>query len=56
MDHAETGNRVASALKAAEEAAGAIRVEERHEADEILRHARLDASARVEELDVERRR
>ena len=56
VDHASTGTRVAQVLNAAEEAAEAIRAEARRHADEILRQAKADAAARVEELSREAER
>jgi hypothetical protein len=50
MDHGETGNHVAGVLNAAEDAAETIRAKARRDADEILRDAKADAAARVEEL------
>ena len=50
MDHGETGSHVAGVLNAAEDAAETIRAKARRDADEILRDARADAAARVEEL------
>ena len=55
-DHAETGSRVAAVLNAAEEAAETIRAEARRHADEVLREAKNDAGARVEELTREAER
>ena len=55
-DHGATGTRVAAVLNAAEEAAETIRAEARRDADEILRQAKVDASARVEELTREAQR
>jgi archaellum component FlaC len=56
VDHASTGNQVAAVLNAAEEAAETIRAEARRHADEILRQAKVDAEARVEELSREAER
>jgi len=56
MDHAETGTRVAAVLNAAEEAAETIREEARRHADDMLRQAKADAAARVEELTREAER
>ena len=50
MDHGETGSHVAGVLNAAEDAAETIRAKARRDADEILRDAKADGAARVEEL------
>jgi F0F1-type ATP synthase membrane subunit b/b' len=55
-DHGDTGTRVAGVLNAAEEAAETIRAEARRHADETLRQAKTDASARVDELTREAER
>jgi F0F1-type ATP synthase membrane subunit b/b' len=55
-DHGTTGAKVAAVLNAAEEAAETIRGDATREANEILRQAKVDATARVDELtrDAER--
>jgi archaellum component FlaC len=55
-DHSSTGSQVAAVLNAAEEAGETIREEAGRHADELMRQAKADAAARVEELTREAKR